>query len=275
MYFGIGAPKAATSWLGNYLNQHPQVGGNPLKAYHYFNRAFPTHDPKSLDPRPNVPSLLVPIVAGYETRRRVSGYKRGVDKYLTRLVPRSYRSIVRGDQPSCRAFGDVTPAYCMLTAEAFRAMRAANPRTRFFFVMRDPVDRLWSSERMSYRKGYYDRNADPIERLKGFWSEPQSYMRSDYPRTIEELEKAVPQEDILYLFYEDLFTEESISRLTDFLGIDYIPFSNERVNSGTGEGAPLEWKRLAREELATVYDFVNAKFSAEVPAYWNDETRYV
>ncbi len=73
---------------------------------------------------------------------------------------------MRGPQPTCRAFGDMTPAYCLLTAEAFEAMRRMHPRTQFFFVMRDPVDRLWSAIRMNIRKGYHMSDMGDDELLR-------------------------------------------------------------------------------------------------------------
>ena len=62
--------------------------------------------------------------------------------------------------------------------------------------------------------------------------------------------------------------------MTDFLGLDYLPFSTETVHGGDGCVMTQAWKRRAREELAPVYDFVNGKFGDAVPAYWNDGSRY-
>ncbi len=43
--------------------------------------------------------------------------------------------------------GDITPAYGLLSVERLRAM-AALGETRFLYILRDPVARLWSHVRM-------------------------------------------------------------------------------------------------------------------------------
>ena len=43
-FVGIGAQKAATSWLVDYLKGHPQVGFSPIKELHYFDAEYcPDH----------------------------------------------------------------------------------------------------------------------------------------------------------------------------------------------------------------------------------------
>lgn len=36
-FLGVGAQKAGTSWIGKYLNSHPQVFMSPIKELHYFD----------------------------------------------------------------------------------------------------------------------------------------------------------------------------------------------------------------------------------------------
>lgn len=273
MYFGIGAQKAGTSWLGTYLTLHPQVAVGPLKEYHYFERIYPTAHPDRLDFRPKgAPKSLYPMLADNAVRWRIAARRGSLPrKALMVTVPTRYKTLVQGQKRGMRAFGDVTPEYGLLTEEGFRGMRAAHPRTKFFFLMRDPVARLWSHMRMDagkYAHHARDVGDDPLAWLERM---PQNYAywgRSDYGRTMRELEKAVPAEDILYLFFEDLVTEPSVRRVTDFLGLDYAPFSEEKKNTGDGVKMTDAWKWRARELLDPIYRDVHAKFGDAVPASW-------
>ena len=48
-FLGIGAQKAATSWLDSILRNHPDVWLPPVKELHYWSDADWVRDPKILD----------------------------------------------------------------------------------------------------------------------------------------------------------------------------------------------------------------------------------
>jgi Sulfotransferase family len=273
MYFGVGAEKAASTWIAQYLIDHPQVGGGARrKGYLYFTSLYPTGGPNPRELFPKyVPDALLPFVALRRAQVRPPGTNKWLARFNAWTKPRPYVEVVRADRP-CRAFGEMSPLYSVLTAEAYAAMRAAHPRTRFFFVMREPVDRLWSAVRMGIRK---DREklvrldeAGLVKWLDTMHDDFFYWGRADYTRTITELEKAVPREDILYLFFEDLFTERSMRRFTDHLGIDYVPFSVQKEHAGVGKLPPAGWSERARGVLDPIYRFVEERFGDEVPASW-------
>jgi hypothetical protein len=37
---GVGAQKAGTTWLFDYLGRHPDVAMSPIKELHYFDQIF-------------------------------------------------------------------------------------------------------------------------------------------------------------------------------------------------------------------------------------------
>jgi hypothetical protein len=97
-------------------------------------------------------------------------------------------------------------------------------------------------------------------------------LRSRYDRTIRELEAAVAPERIAYFFFERTVPAVgAIDQLTAFLGVGSRPGRFERkVNVGAGGDVviPDELEVQAMAALAPVYDFVRARFGAQVPAKW-------
>nr|WP_249139059.1 sulfotransferase [Actibacterium sp. MT2.3-13A] len=268
MFFVIGAQKAGTTWLHRYLAQHPEVSSGPLKKYHYFNKFHGEFAVGGARPHFQGLRRLSALSAVLRRAGRPAGYLRAT---LAALRGRGdYLGLVRGDRPGARAFGDVTPIYSLLGRAAFAEMAASYPRTRFVFIMRDPVDRLWSHVRMRARRlGLAPGEAAFDKMVFSRLNDPRFLGRSDYARTITELEAAVPREQILYLFYEELFSDASLRRLCDFLGLGFVPGTyDEKVFAGISAEAPRDWLLAARAKLAPVYDFVTARFGDAVPAAW-------
>ena len=189
-----------------------------------------------------------------------------VDRYLRRLM-RGHRG-----EP---VVGEATPDYAALGEGAFRRMAALHPDTRFVFVMRDPVERLWSSVRHRYRTHIREDHAlgDRIRADFARALDPArgAFRMGDYARTIGALEAAVGPARVHCMFYETMRSEEEISRLGAFLGVGEIPFEPERrVNAGTRVGVSPDPAALARarEIFDPVYAYVGRRFAAAVPDAW-------
>lgn len=271
MLFVIGAQKAGTSWLHSYLASHPDFSAGPLKEYHFFNKF---HSEFATDARiPGLQALRRKMALASVLRR--AGQPGG---YVASMIAAfrgktTYMDLVQGTDRDRPVFGDVTPIYGLLGPAAFTEMAQSWPRTKFVFILRDPVDRLWSHARMRARRKDIDPNAADGNALRkmafGCLDKKRFLGRSDYERTITALETAVPAADILYLFYEDLFTDQSLQRLCDFAGLRFVPGQyDERVFAGITADAPEGWARAARDKMAGVYDFVARRFGARVPAAW-------
>ena len=256
MFFVIGAQKAGMTWLHAYLSDHPEVSMGPVKEYGWFTYLYPRLS--------DGPALGAAAFRRWLARASIlkrSGRSRGAALIGAALGQGDYASLVAGDGRG-RAFGDISPQYSILGRAAFAAMAACHPNTRFVFVMRDPVDRLWSQLRMDGRKGRADWQAR--------WDRATHLGRSDYRRTIGSLEAAVPGEDILYLFFEDLFTEGAIRSLCTHLGLTYVaPDFSEKVYEGAPAEADPGLLAAARARLAPVYEYIRDRFGNRVPETWD------
>jgi hypothetical protein len=289
LFFGVGAQKAATSWLDHYLRDHPEVCLPVRKEQHYWDtHRLPAGGGKRLEK------------VGRELARIE---RRGLWKRLTRTPRRraldeAWRrndAMLRDRAPGHRAYadalfqvwrneavvGEITPAYALLGPETYAEMAALGSDVRFLFVMRDPVGRLLSGVRMNQRKDAGREGEPPgrlAERFEAALCDPQhpSMLRSRYDLTLTRLDAAVPRERICCFFYESLFRQEEMDRLTDFLGIARRPARvSKRVNAGRPSAERLDPALEARAlaVLEPVYDFIRARFGARVPETWRQPPR--
>lgn len=270
LLIGLGAQKAGSSWLADYLRSHPQAYVPALKELHYFDvvhmhRLVPgvsgrmERIVKRMAGRADTPG----VIAGKHHRDRFEAL---LDR-LRMTADGDYNYIdffadrVRDESVFC----DITPSYSMLDADAFQAMLGVHSNVRFLFVMRDPVDRLWSAIRMGAAK----RGVDPHREFSRNLAMEEHVRRTDYARTICELESAVPPNRIKYIFYEHLFTARSMEDLTSFIGIDLRPAEfNKVVNGGNELALTPELHALGLARFRHVYDYVFERFGAATPDRW-------
>jgi sulfotransferase family protein len=279
LFFGIGAQKAATSWLDHYLRGHPEICLPLHKEQHYWT------------------TLRLPGASNW--RARVAGELRKIEdrgplRLLLRSPDRRERdrawvlsdAMLRGPTPGHRAYanvlfqawrgqpvvGEITPAYALLPSSVFTEMAGLGRDVRFVFIMRDPVTRLVSALRMNARRRGDSAGTLP-EQLAEALRDPSDMLvrRSCYDLTIRQLEAAVSPERIAYFFYETLFRQAEMDRLCDFLGVARRPAEFKRkVHADPVAADPLqrEVEAQAMEVLAPTYEFVRQWFGERVPAKW-------
>lgn len=293
LVFGVGAQKAGTTWLYDWLATHPEVHMprlNPesetgsIKEVHYFD-AFA----KGSNQRWRMTERYAKVAEGAaalagkrgpKLARRIARLRRQLD--LLEIFAgepgdhsRYLRWMTRGAEGK-RVVPDISPAYALLGRETFAEMAALMPRTRFVFIMRDPVDRLWSSVRMAVESdagpdSTFEQAAhQQFARALGSGRLEDTH-RSNYELTIAELEAAVPRAHIYYGFFENLFVQGTADEITAFLGIGPHP-ADTGTPSNAGRPAKLtdDLAAEAYRVLRPQYDFAAAKFGDALPKRWRD-----
>ncbi len=255
----IGAQKAGTSWLHRQLRRHPEVHLPRWKELHYFDVARPPY-------QTNFTGWFLDAARKALAQERYEW----VDNLLeVAALPytdndgTAYRAYLeRGVKPRSRIVGEITPAYAILDESGFQHMHDVLAGPRVVFLMRDPVERLWSQARMRGR----EPDAEALQRPV---LAPANWARCDYRQTITRLESVFPPELIHYGFYEDLFTADALGGIADFFGVSrrWDWDFDERVRKGTD--VPLREPGAALlDQLLPVYEFVRGRFGDRVPATW-------
>ena len=219
---GVGAQKAGTSWLHDQLNRRKDADFGFLKEYHVFDALELEHCSSF---RPKNPTPLK-----WRTWRRarfMEQPERYFDYFASRLKP-----------PHIRLTGDITPSYAGLSAQSFRRIKDAfqerGVQMRAVFIMRDPVERFLSQQRMQLRKRGLLQPEHEIEHLSKASLKllKRESPRSDYPATLDALRTGLPASDVFIGLYETLFTAANHCALCRCLCIpEQIPELSHRVNA--------------------------------------------
>lgn len=270
LLLGIGAQKAGTSWVYQYLRRHPGCRPGPMKELHYFDglegdgrlgQRLRAQRARALARRGDA--------AGLAALQRLQAICERPD-----ADHRSYVDLVTAGLAPGQVAMDITPAYATLGEGMFRQM-AALGETRFLFLMREPVARLWSALRMRVAKVVSDPARFETacrERLDRMLVAPRAgdFLRADYAATLDVLERCVPAARRLVMFTETLFGQAAADRLCAFLGIAPRPVP-ARLWPNRGPAAEMRADQVERlvERLRPQYQAVCAAFGAAVPPVWH------
>lgn len=279
---GVGCQKGGTSWLHKYLHRHPNCNFGFRKEYHVFDalhlkgekrfkkkalRHLATLTDGLVDGRVKLKGAGKPF-----NQLRLVNFYRNVDTYF------EYFHTLAHQKDDRRVVGDITPSYAGLPAEVLQQIKdgveSRGFDLRVVYLMRDPVERLYSATRMSLR----DRKASGrevtmtenemfLEQFNG----PKAERRTRYEETIQTLDSIFDKDQLHYGFYEDLFTDARVQELTDWLNIPFVsPNFSERVNfSEQQEELSDEAAKIAREFYAPTYEFVAKRFPEhDLKALW-------
>tara|TARA_B100000900_G_scaffold416051_1_gene448744 strand:- start:9985 stop:10857 length:873 start_codon:yes stop_codon:yes gene_type:complete len=226
---GMGAQKAGTTWMHDYLDKYKETDFGFKKEYHVLdfklkpfqkmgiNRFFSLEDIKNY-------------------RKELINHKRDqidhnlIGNFLTTamiLHPDLYfsyfNSLLKNE---VRISGDFTPEHAGLEKATLKQVKDKfeNEGIEVFpiFLMRDPVERIKSNIAMTLAKNSKKMTRDEeISVIKSYQETARESIKSDYMSTIRNI-KAVFGERYFISFYETIFSEEETKRLSVLLGLDYI-----------------------------------------------------
>lgn len=272
----VGATKAGTSWLNEYLAAHPDCHLRTVKELHYFDAYDFDRQAPQIEQLETQAEMFERRLARAEPERRTLLAAKARDRReLAALIAREEDDLAYIDYLSSGRWtrplvADMTPAYSLLSVERLRRMAALLPDVRFLYILRDPVARLWSHVRMmARRRGAAEagRAAKILHNtIRG--AETEIIKRSDYRGALERLWAAVDPARLMVMFYEDMMTLPGMRRICAFLGIAPVePDLATRVHEGPVLRLEADQADRARAWLAPQYEFV-AERLGPVPEAW-------
>jgi hypothetical protein len=282
MVFCIGAQKAGTTWLYDALRRSDQVHFSRNKELHYFD-VIAGKAQQVFDMRVQATSILAKRLIPQLGKRNRANLRQLRDLadlleiYTSDAGDHSaYLDYLLEGYKNQPVVCDITPAYAILDRETFAQMGQIGS-AKFIFILRDPIDRMWSQIRMaikatpppdtSFQEACIARSRQLIDtgRLP-------KIERADYRRTMTELEAAVPPERIKYIFYEDMFRPASMNDLCDFLRIEPIAVDPEtHSNRGATATMPADIRAGFCDAFSPQYALIHERFRGRVPDGWAAE----
>ncbi|HEY3776691.1 MAG TPA: sulfotransferase [Rhizomicrobium sp.] len=257
---GVGAQKAGTSWLRSYFFSRDDIYLSRTEM-HFFDAKHGLDSPRRTERLLEKASRRKKAI-GQNLNLKLEHLKLGSDCT-------SYKDFFRRQVPEhVNFFGEITPSYSLIGEAGYREVREIFRNVRIIFIMRDPVERFYSHVRMnrSRRISAQSPQDDVLRRL-----ECDSYVdRSRYQVTISNLENVFSRNELLYLFYETLFTPQTIHNLCAFAGMEVVDAKfDEVVNSGgPRDRMPEEVDRQVRAAFDETYKFCAHRFGDSLPRQW-------
>jgi len=263
---GVGAQKSGTSWLRQQLHNQNFADFGLMKEYHVWDtyllktcQIFNLNSPKrkqtgwfqKVEER-NFGNVLAHMQS-----------KSGVDE---KAYVNYFSNLITND---IIMTGDFTPTYQLLNSTHYSFIKneliSAGFDVKVVFLMRDPVERIWSATKMRQREepelNIQDEDLPQI--FVECYSGWEADVRSRYDATINNLREAFEENELHFEFFEQLFTPEAISRLSQFLNVELqnIEFDtkvndSKILNIDIPDVPALE----CRKKLSEVYDFCHINF---------------
>lgn len=283
----VGATKAGTSWLYRYLHDHPDCAMPAVKEAHYWD----TFDADVLGRQTTAFRVRLREMRDMkeEAQDLGQGWKvKNMDRRINemkallrtlegdRAGDAAYHAWLTQGRGAPRLVADMTPNYATLPDEILERMVALDPNAQFVFLIRDPLDRLWSHIRMQARRQrqdhevYEKKSNNILYRMLNRNQERHILERGDYPKIIRKLRRVVPEDRLRVQFTEDLFTTSGITQLCDCLGI--APVAAE-VKTAVHEGPEVVMLDKLRPRalglLNEHYEWV-ARNIGPLPQRWQD-----
>lgn len=220
-FFIIGAAKAGTTALYDYLKQHPDVFLPEEKEPHFFD-----HN---------------------------ENFQKGIDWYNKSFFSNSAGYTATGEaSPSyIRNFQKVIPR--------IESLYPKSVLPKFIIILRDPVQRAWSHYLHRKRfhveeKSFENALASEKERLKAEPDDWVGYYKDGlYGHQISKWFKAFPREHFFVLLNDDLKNDHMscLAQICEFLGVDVENFCPDQLvsNPASKPRFPSLMKILAKENM--------------------------
>ena len=259
LIFCVGATRAGTSWLHKYLRGHPDCYFRAQKELHYFDGLYASGQ------RQRLVGKLDRLKAGVRTDH-IELVIADLEQWLAR-DPESdadYLDYLGYGRAEARLVGDFTPAYGLLGEDALAHMAGLCDDVKFIYLMREPVDRLWSNIKMS---------AEPDEAMGEYLNDEDGPIarRSDYKSTLKKLRNVVPEGQLHVEYFERLFTAKAMARMCEFLG---IPALEADCDTKLHQSRPIKLEPIIREllqaRLKPQYEYVEAAMGG-LPQEWTEK----
>ena len=272
----VGAMKAATSWVYAHLSNMPAVAVSPLKEVQFFNARYPENAMYDSD------LLAMKRLAFHigqkgdavENLNHRPAFQASVDRVQMIYDDNAYFGHFAGLASSdTQVLADITPAYSAIGQEGFEFMRrlcaGQNISAKILYILRDPVDRLWSHMRFLQQ---LDRTFDPKSDWAKRLDDPALLARCDYEATIMALDRTFPDQDVQVLFYESLF-DHGFSDLCCWLNLTppKIDVSRRENETSLKMDLPEEAASVFKSLLKPQYAFCHHRFGDALPSAWRKQ----
>jgi hypothetical protein len=247
-FFIVGAPKAGTTSLCHYLDQHPQIYMCPVKEPCHF---APEVSPENFAPEHRSGATLDAdemkiYLRGAARGKRFSGFVPEWSDYLSLFARATNES----------AIGEASVCY-LWSPNAARNIAARLPVARIVALLRHPAERAWSQYRHGVATGHVRISLRQhieacLQSRDGRFSPAYPFLEFGlYSGQIRAYLELFPRENVKVCFYEDGLAS-IVADLFQFLDVDtafQVNFSGKHLDSSTAEAPTMVYRALKNAGL--------------------------
>jgi hypothetical protein len=228
-FFIVGAPKAGTTSLYHYLDQHPEIYMSPIKEPCHFSVEIRAENFSE----EMLPGIEAEVRAQHEylqgpmTERRVGGVGMEWADYL-----RLFRDVKKE-----KAIGEASVLY-LWSKTAAETMRSKIPDAKIVMILRDPVDRAFSEYMHAVTAGVLRISfREYVEACLSYKSDKLSLWKPSlepglYFDSVKRYLDRFGGGNVRIFFYEDYQARQAwvLEEMFRFLGVDssFIPDTSQR-----------------------------------------------
>ena len=149
----IGAQKSGTTWLCRNIEKHPEIWIPPFKEIHYFDNLRKKIElnifVKTQIERRVRRLIKMPFFILHSLRKgdyqRMKWFLRW---YFLMMNDSRYTSLFNPDKGQIS--GELTPGYSIIKSEEIAKVKGILPNVKIIYLLRNPVERVWSQIAMIY-----------------------------------------------------------------------------------------------------------------------------
>ena len=286
-FLGIGAARSGTTWIDKQLRRSPEIWMPRRKELHYFTRSLKYPSSSHLADKQLFKRLIG--LQDYNLRFKrelikafgrdviyldLEQFKWDLRYFLGTYSDEWYLSLFKNY--SSYVTGEITPAYSLLDDNDLKNLSSLLPDVKIIFIMRNPIDRAWSTIRYHEKREGKSLTSMPSSHVLDYLNRDAITSRSNYLDIIQRWEKYYPPQQIFIAFYDEITEEPKnlLDRLSDFLGIDNIPYSPKDMSKRINESFASDIPDPIRESLNQKYREQIFALSEKFESYaskWLDE----
>lgn len=208
-FFIVGAPKAGTTSLYHYLDEHPEIEMSSHKEPNFFS------------------DLPIQEQGMYYSKNRIDT----IEKYHG-LFSKEDKGVI---------FGEASVSYLFYN-EVAEKIKEYNLDAKIIIMLRNPIDRAFSHYLMDYRLGLIKESFESIinktsKNVNAHLFYQQYIKVSEYSNQIERYLKEFSKNNLLFIDYEEFKKDTSgiVSRVYSFLDLhsEHIPNVYKKYNAFT------------------------------------------
>jgi len=252
---GLGHQKCGTSWLHSYMSQSEFFASGYAKEYQIWNRI-------------DIPIFQYKL-ANFSFGKILSPKR--FRAYRMEKTEKFYFDYFENLLTSDKNFtADITPCYSGLKSSRLKRIQSAfksrGIETKVVILVRDPLSRIKSAvrfnlDRLDYSEGISKGETDFNKALLEYYRSDFCILHTNYQNIITEASKVFPSENVYIGFYENMFSEREISRLSNFIGIEpKFEYSKVFVNKTIGSIEETNSDIVIKEFYSDTYDFFHNNY---------------